>query len=131
MRSSPLSWKHLSLCAVLLVASSARAEDRPLEFHLTFSPTVSEKPFTGRVYVMLSKNEVRNLRSGPNWFSPEPFFALDVKDWKPGEVLVVDKKAPGYPSTLDKVAAGVWSAQAVMDFDRGNQHFSTAEGNGY
>jgi hypothetical protein len=115
----------------LLLANGARADSQPLEFHLTFEKNVSEKPFTGRVYVMLSKEPATSLRSGPSWFRPEPFFALDVKDWKPGEPLVLGKNALGYPATLDKLATGTWCIQAVMDFDRGNISFSTAPGNGY
>src|SRR5262249_520847 len=62
---------------------------------------------------------------------PEPFFALDVKDWQPGQALAVDGRALGCPHPLAKLPAGTYSIQAVMDFDRGGRSFSTAEGNGY
>jgi pimeloyl-ACP methyl ester carboxylesterase len=121
----------LPFIVLLLVAGTVRADAGPLEFHLTFDKSVSDKPFTGRVYVMLSKDDVRSLRPGPNWFRPEPFFALDVKDWKPSEVVVLGKEALGFPMTLDKLPSGTWSIQAVMDFNRGFSSFSSAEGNGY
>jgi Putative esterase len=106
-------------------------QQRPLEFHLTFDKAVSSEPFTGRVFIMLSKNASKTLMSGPNWFAPEPFFALDVKNWKPGETLAFGDEAIGYPGPLSKLTTGAYSIQAVMDFDRGHISFSAAPGNGY
>jgi S-formylglutathione hydrolase FrmB len=140
MRLRQANWKRLELllCVLLLLVSAqVRADSKPatqaapLEFHLTFEKNVSEKPFTGRVYVMLFKESVTSLRSGPSWFRPEPFFALDVKDWKPGEPIVLGKDALGFPTALDKLPTGTWSIHAVMDFNRGNISFCTAAGNGY
>ena len=47
-------------------------------------------PFTGRVLVMLTQGG-GEPRRGPDWFNPQPFFAVDVKDWKPGEILDEDR----------------------------------------
>jgi hypothetical protein len=115
---------------LLLAAPAPAAEDKPLEFHLTFSKDVHAKPFTGRVYVLLTKRaNVSGLLSGPNWFGPEPFFAVDVKDWKPGTPLIVGAKALACPTPLPKIAKAAYSIQAVMDLDQGHVHFSTAPGN--
>jgi hypothetical protein len=122
----------LALCAALLLSAPVPpAEGRPLEFHLTFTEAVSREPFTGRVYVMLAKNERAALPGGVNWFQPEPLFARDVKGWKPGETLVLDGACLGHPTPLAKLPEGTYSIFAVMDFDRGSISFSTAEGNGY
>ncbi len=122
----------LGLLALGCLALSARAgEPRPLEFYLTFDKSVSAAPFTGRVYVLLSKKEIKQLPAGPNWFKPEPFFALDVKDWKPGERLPFGGNAIGYPEPLAKLPKGDWWVTAVMDFDRGTRSFARGHGNGY
>jgi Putative esterase len=124
----------LSFVVAVLIAPSAAlpaAEKQPLTFFLTFDKAVSNEPFTGRVYVMLSKTPSKGLRSGPSWFAPEPFFAKDVKNWKPGETLVFGDDAIGYPMTLSKLPAGSYAIQVVMDFDRGHISFSTAPSNGY
>src|SRR5215470_8004960 len=97
------AWTGRGACLLLLVAffnsTSARAADpAPLEFRVTFAKAVSAEPFTGRVYVLLSKNEPKNLPSGPNWFRPEPFFAVDVSKWEPGKPLVVGADALGCPT---------------------------------
>jgi pimeloyl-ACP methyl ester carboxylesterase len=133
---SLLSFRLFHLLAPLLlllppVFTTAQAPSRPLAFRVTFDRRVSAQPFTGRVYVMLSKQDVSELRFGPNWVRPDPFFAIDVKDWQPGQPLVLDGKALGFPVTVDKVPRGIYSIQAVMDFDRGEQSFSAAEGNGF
>ncbi|MGH7172718.1 MAG: alpha/beta hydrolase-fold protein [Gemmataceae bacterium] len=122
---------RLASLLLLLTPASAAAQSRPLEFRLTFDRGVSARPFTGRVYVMLFKQDAKELRSGPSWFHPDPFFAKDVKDWQPGQPLVLDGKSRGFPVTMDKVPKGTYSIQAVMDFDRGERAFSTAEGNGH
>src|SRR5262249_33849319 len=51
------------------------------------------EPFPGRVYVLLSRQATTALPAGPNWFNPEPFFAVDVKRWKPGEKLILGADA--------------------------------------
>jgi S-formylglutathione hydrolase FrmB len=111
-------------------ATTTGAEARPLAFHVTFDKSVSDKPFTGRVYVMLWKNEVKEPR-GISWFNPEPVFARDVKDWKPSDTLVIGRDALACPKPLSELAAAAYHVQAVMDFDRGDINFSNAEGNGY
>lgn len=117
---------------LLFCATAHAADPKPLEFNVTFTKEVSAKPFTGRVYLMLTKARggVRPPAS-VNWFNPEPLFAKDVKDWKPGEPLVIGADALAHPVKLDKLPAGEYTAFAVMDFDRGNIHFSNAPGNGH
>ena len=117
--------------ALVLLAAPNPAQAAALEFQLTFSPKVSQKAFTGRVYIMLSRQPSTGLRSGPNWFSPEPLFARDVSDWKPDQPLVLGTDLLGYPYSAGGLPAAEYHIQAVMDFDRGAMSFSTAAGNGY
>ena len=122
----------LALLVMGCLAPHARADDpRPLAFHLTFDKTVSAEPFTGRVYVLLSHKEMKVIPAGPNWFKPEPFFARDVKGWKPGAPLVLGADALAYPEPLAKLAPGAYWVTAVMDFDRGARSFSHGAGNGH
>src|ERR1051326_6006515 len=117
-------------CATGVAAT--RADDpAPLQFQLTYDKSIAAEPFTGRVYVMLFKQEVKEFRGGLNWFNPEPVFAIDVKNWKPGDTITMGSDALGYPYRLDKLPKGTYFIQAVMDLDRGSMSFSTADGNGY
>ena len=45
--------------------------------------------------------------------------------------MVIDDQALAFPMALSKVPAGSYWAVAVMDFNRGEQSFSAASGNGY
>jgi hypothetical protein len=115
------------LCGLVHGATAAAS----LEFQITFDRKVSGEPFTGRVYVLLSQKEIKPLPANPNWFKPEPFFAQDVKDWKPGTPLTFGPGSVGYPHALAGLPKGTYFAVAVMDFNCGARSFSTAEGNGY
>jgi Putative esterase len=115
--------------AFFVLASSASAAE--LEFHLRFAAAQRAEPFTGRVYVMLFARDTPQLAGGVNWFRPEPFFALDVKGVKPGQTMILDKSALGYPITLDKLPKGTYTIQAVMDLRPNAATFSRAPGNLY
>lgn len=121
----------IRLSAVLLAALAVNVASAagPLEFHLTFDAKARPAPFTGRVYVTLTPAEPTGLQKWPNWFSPQPGFARDVVNWKPGEKLAFDKSALGYPVSLDKVKKGTWTVQAVMDTHPDHINFSAAPGN--
>ena len=101
------------------------------EFHIKYTERVTEGPVSCRVYVVLDKNIDRTPRYGPSIFSPEPFFALDVKDWKPGETIVIDNNSLGYPVELDRIPPELYAIQAVMDINTTHRSFSIAPGNGY
>lgn len=117
---------------LVLLATSAIsiAQEQTSKFTLTFAPEVCSKPFTGRVLVMLGRSG--EPRTGPNWFNPNPFFAKDVKDWKPGQTLTFSNEAIGYPGPLDQLAAKEYVVQAVLDLDQTNSHLlGNAPGNAY
>src|SRR5262245_59281029 len=115
------------LIAGFLLASWAHAQPQPLKFQITFSPEVSKDPFTGRVLVMLGSGG--EPRFGPNWFRPQPFFAMDVTGWKPGETLeFVDQFA--FPKPLKDLPDGTYAVQAVMDFGNARD-LGSAPGNGF
>jgi hypothetical protein len=115
-------------CLLILAAPAGAAT----EFRLAFDARVNPRPFTGRVYVLLAQKEPKSgPPSGPRWINPDPFFARDVKDWKPGaELPLADGSCLSYPTPLDKLKGTYW-AQAVMDLNPGARSFSAAEGNLY
>lgn len=119
-----------ALLTLVLLTTPARSAE-PMTFHLRFDKSVRDQPFTGRVYVLLTKQETKDLPGGLNWFKPEPTFAKDVKDWQPGEPLTIDATALAFPTKLAELPKDTYSVHAVMDLDRGERHFTTAEGNIY
>jgi hypothetical protein len=116
---------------LLLTLLPGLALGAPLEFHLSFPEKVRKEAFTGRAYVMLTRNDVRGLMRSVNWVRPEPFFAADFKGVKPGEVMVIGGKALAHPTPLAKLPKGTWTVQAVIDLAPGSLSFSAAPGNLY
>src|SRR4051812_17138083 len=114
-------------CAASLLAQDATTKP---QFTVTFTKEVSDKPFTGRVLIMLGRSG--EPRNGPNWFGPLPFFAKDVKDVRPGDPIVIGNEAIGFPGPLAQLPAKEYVVQAVLDLDQSNTHrIGSAPGNGY
>lgn len=122
----------LTLAIGMLLLPATRAEDgKALAFRVHFAKSVTAEPFTGRVYVMVSKQPFNDMPGGPNWFRPEPMFATDVRKWHPGEELVLGADAIAHPTPLHRLSEGKYHAVAVMDFDKGDISFTRAAGNAY
>jgi len=124
------AWRWTVFLLALLPAPLIAAEPSPLEFHLTYDRKVGIPSFTGRVFIILDAPEVEKLPEEIDWFKPQPLFAVDVKDWKPGDKLVINRNALAYPP-FEKIPVKTYSIHAVMDLDRGAANFSTADGNIY
>ncbi len=121
-------WRpFLALLALIWFAAASPA----LEFRLRFDEKVSAKPFTGRVYVMLSQGKSERLPVGPKWIGTEPFFAKDVKNWKAETAVSITNDDLSYPTKLDKLPKKTFYARAIMDFDRGERSFVHSQGNAY
>jgi len=119
------------LAAVTLYGAQAAASAaEPLRFEVTIDRSIREKPFTGRVLVLLSEPGSQP-RFGPGWFNPKPFFAVDVKSLKPGDTVVFDDRAISFPAPLSKTPAGKYAAQAVADLDPTSHEIGNHPGNGY
>ena len=116
----------LLLCLFVPVVAA-----EPLSFRLSFPAEVRREAFTGRAYVMLFKGDAPTLRSGVNWFNPEPLFAVDVRNVQPGQPIVLDAKALFHPVAMTKLPRGTYTIQAVIDTAPGVASFSTAPGNLY
>jgi S-formylglutathione hydrolase FrmB len=121
--------------AVSLLRAAPAAQDRkpetPLAFEVVYTEAVRPGPISARVYVMLGpETGPQEPRTGPNWFNPSPFFAVEAKDWKPGEPLKVDASSAGFPDRLDALKAGRYKAQAVVRLNP-DTHALNGEGNAY
>lgn len=106
---------------------------------VTYDPSIAAS-YTGRVYLMTQPSSVstdgdarpgREPRYGPSWFNTRPFFGLDVVDWKPGEPLVFDDRAIGFPCRLSDITPGLHELQAVMRLNLDSPHLGSAAGNAY
>lgn len=117
--------------AALCVAVSANAAD--WKFTLRYKKSVHEKPYTGRVYVFFSRIATEP-RNGPNWFRPERFIAMDVRNWKPDTPLTLSSDAKyvlAFPKPLATLDLDGYRAQAVARFNPYDRIVGRGAGNGY
>ena len=91
---------------------------------------ISNSPISGRLLVLFSR-ENQNPIEGPNWFVPEPFAAVNVKDWKPADSMVFSAEADAYPVPLTQMAAGDYYVQAVLRRNPDFAHHKDGIGNLY
>ena len=102
-----------SVAAFLFVAAPATAQEpAPLQFAVTYDAAITDS-FSGRVYVMLGSGRVEP-RFGPDWFNTQPFFAMDVEDWKPNTPLVFNDSALSFPGPISELNDERYGIQAVM-----------------
>src|ERR1041385_5191219 len=86
---------------VFIAALAQSVHAAPPQFTVKFTKDASEKPYTGRVFICLTRGSGDPLNAG-SWLSKDPLLALDVKDWKPETPLVFDaERTIGYPGGLN------------------------------
>lgn len=120
-----------ALCVLLLLTPCVASAAEALCFDITLDAQVAQAPITGRLFVLTSQSGTSEPRFGPNWFKPEPFFGLDVRNFAPGEARRVDDSADGFPDRLSKLPPGKYRVQAVLDHSFDQQHHGKAAGNVY
>ena len=126
-------------CVWSVLVAVARAAE-PFGFAITLDRQSAERVLperagrravTGRVFVFLSQRGSGEPMRGPSWFQPEPFFARDVRDLAPGGAVVIDQSADGFPTALNRLPAGKYRVQAVLDHDFYSQNQGRGVGNFY
>ena len=100
------------------------------KFSVTFLKATYDKPFSGKVYLYLSKDN-REPRSGEVGIEPSPCFAIDVKNVQPGQAAIFDDRAISYPSVISDLERNEYYVQAVWDRDLGGRAISESPGNIY
>lgn len=111
----------------ILKFSQSAAQDACREKNEPYDP---EKGLSGRAYVFFSSSSDEPMR-GPNWFSPEPFFAVDVQGIKPGDEIKIDDACEGFPTRLSEIPAQKYNVQALFDHDFYSQDHARGAGNLY
>lgn len=115
-----------------LAISVASAAD--WKFSVRMAPTVRQEPFTGRVYLFFNGQNNDEPRQGPDWFHPEPFVALDVKNWNPAEQFSISPATAGllsFPQPLAELDLKNSRVQAVVRLNPHDRDVGTGPGNGF
>jgi len=119
-------WAIAGAAIALAGSATARAS---VAFEVTLDPAVAPQAVSGRLLVFLSQRPFQEPRDGPNWFAPEPFFGIDVKDFQPGSARRVTDGAAGFPDRLSKLPPGRYHAQALLGHNPDFLGQSRAPGN--
>src|SRR5215469_5639271 len=137
----------LSVVCPFLVLAQRGTSPR---FSISFSKQKSEKPLDGRMLLLLSTDPSEEPRMQINdTLKSQLVFGIDVDGLQPGQPVIVDDKAWGYPiRSLRDVPPGEYYVQALLHryerfhqadgktiklpMDRGEgQHWNLAPGNLY
>jgi S-formylglutathione hydrolase FrmB len=118
-------------CVLAALVAWQGSVARAIEFEVALDDDIVAEPISGQLYVFLSGSAIPEPRIGPNWYRPEAFFRVDVEDFEPGQSRRVDGRAAGFPTTLDRLPAGDYYAQAVLDHNLDSQQHGRAAGNFY
>jgi hypothetical protein len=144
------------VAAALLIAAAGSgcakttgAGDRGPQFVVSFPTERSAQPLDGRLLVLLSSDPSDEPRNQIN-LSPRTqiAFGVDVDAVRPGQQIVVDDRAVGYPVRMRDLKPGEYYVQALLHryetfhrsdghtvklpMDRGEgQHWNIAPGNLY
>ncbi len=101
--------------------NSAEAQSVPRRLSFDVSVARELQPGlepSGRLFVILGAQSDPEPRFSPGWAGPgaEPFFARDIRSWRPGEVKVLGPGVIGFPPPrLGDLAPGTYFAQALYD----------------
>lgn len=101
-----------------------------VDFDVSFPSSAQGAEFTGKCVVYLSQGR-GEPRFGPNWFNPQPMYSKDFEKIGPGDPMTIDGSAVGFPGSLDKLAPGTYTAQAVLDLNLGGREIGRSPGNLY
>lgn len=104
-----------------------------VRFELSRADGIHPKPFSGRVFVMLGPEQMKAPRMGPDWFNPQPMYAIDVKGWALGQTITLadGPNLLSFPSPIGKLKAGKYAVQALMRINMNTHRLGNGPGNAY
>ncbi|HEV2500213.1 MAG TPA: alpha/beta hydrolase-fold protein [Terriglobia bacterium] len=119
------AWLIILTCAAALCAEGARlaqpdGQAQPFaspRFEISFPASAHAGPITGRLFVMISRDEnpEPRLQVG-SWGDAPPLFGADVSQLRPGEAAVMDAGSAGFPTrSLTGVPPGDYYVQALIN----------------
>ncbi|MEW6126861.1 MAG: alpha/beta hydrolase-fold protein [Acidobacteriota bacterium] len=105
------------LCLLIIAVASVCAMAADARFEISYPTAIDKGPITGRVFVMIAKNNrVEPRLQAGSYNSSVPFYGLDVQALKPDENAVIDAAVLGYPvENLNQLPAGEYYVQALLN----------------
>jgi hypothetical protein len=110
----------------LLVLSALPCLAADTRFEISFPASANAGPITGRVYIMLSRDNQREPRLQISRIGV-PFFGRDIEKLAPGQAAIIDSSDLGTPvDSLSQIPPGDYQVQAFIniysEFRRADGH---------
>ncbi|MEP2670800.1 MAG: hypothetical protein ABJH04_17475 [Cyclobacteriaceae bacterium] len=107
----------LAILAVTLVQCTPGDQKSKLKFAISFTEQMSDQAQDGRLLIMLANNDAREPRFQINeGVKAQLVFGVDVEGMKPGDEIVIDESAFGFPiKSMADIPAGTYYAQALIN----------------
>lgn len=123
-----LLFSAIFAAAILAAPASGAGESRAdLSFRLSFVETVSPTAVSGRIIIGFQSDPLKSVDM-PDPMDPQLSLAWEVRDWKPGEEIILRRsEAEGWPESLD-LPDGWYAVQAVLKVNKKSRSLM-AEGN--
>lgn len=124
MANRPYSWRTVNSILVLvflffMTNLQIYAQDQPgIKFDISFPESVNQEKITGRAYVILSDNNIREprLQTGFDLAKGIPIFGKNIHDLKPGESANIDHSIFGFPyQSLNDLPPGEYYVQGFIN----------------
>ncbi|HEU5290398.1 MAG TPA: hypothetical protein VFU05_07145 [Cyclobacteriaceae bacterium] len=111
---------YILFVGLLLVGTSFTLPDQKtsrLKFSVTFTKEMSDQAQDGRLLLLLSTNDKAEPRFQiSDGLKTQLIFGIDINGKKPGDVMIVDESAFGFPiQNLGDVPAGQYFVQALLN----------------
>ncbi len=106
---------HLTLSGLLLlILLSLTNSAYALEFKVSAKNALFDKPYTTRLYIVVTENLKAEPRTKVDWFSPPPMYTVDVKNWKGQRAITIKNNALSYPPKMNDLLKKTYRVQAVL-----------------
>jgi hypothetical protein len=131
MKNHTLIRFGFALLALFLFSTDAQLNSTntaSLRFEISFPASASKEALDGRLLLLISTNDKQEPRLQISEdLTTQQVFGVNVDGWKPGQLMVVDQSAFGYPRrSLTDVPAGEYWVQALLHryetFNRSDGH---------
>lgn len=112
--SGALLW--VVLAGLTLSTSAASQSASPgTHFAISFPASARSQPINGRVFLVISRTENPIADYEASYFNAPEYFGVDVRQWRPGQVVLVTAQTLGYPfRSLKDVPPGDYCVQAIV-----------------
>lgn len=85
-----------------------------LEFKVSADKKLFDKPYSTRLYIIVTDNLKAEPRTKVDWFSPPPMYVVDVNHWAGQRAITLKNDTLSYPPKMNDLPKKIYRVQAVL-----------------